>query len=219
MNKYHRYINLPFELERPPEAYGTLDSPRHQDLPEWRPPEVVEWLENLGLILGHVEIFYTPAGGELPIHTDELYLSNQIKFNTTWGPEDGKIIWWEGDKKKVEPLVTKGNYLDADDAEAFAEESVQILEGGENGAVVIQLGAVVVLPKKEDCVKVFEASTNRTSMVNVGQLHSTSSPKESGRWTLCFVPHRYNPRTMESDYIQWDEALEIFDDYLEKGSK
>ena len=209
MNKYHRYINLPFELERPPEAYGTLDSPRHQDLPEWRPTEVVEWLENLGLILGHVEIFYTPAGGEIPIHTDELYLSNQIKFNTTWGPEDGKIIWWEGDKEKVETLV---NYLDDDVYDRFGEKTVTNFSDRENGVVV-------VLPKKEDCVKVFEASTNRTSMVNVGQLHSTSSPKESGRWTLCFVPHRYNPRTMESDYIQWDEALEIFDDYLEKGSE
>ena len=209
MNKYHRYINLPFELERPPEAYGTLDSPRHQDLPEWRPPEVVEWLENLGLILGHVEIFYTPAGGEIPIHTDELYLSNQIKFNTTWGPEDGKIIWWEGDKEKVETLV---NYLDDDVYDRFGEETVSNFSDRENGVVV-------VLPKKEDCVKVFEASTNRTSMVNVGQLHSTSSPEESGRWTLCFVPHRYNPRTMESDYIQWDDALKIFNDYLEEGSE
>lgn len=209
MNKYHRYINLPFELERPPEAYGTLDSPRHQDLPDWRPLEVVEWLESLGLILGHVEIFYTPAGGEIPIHTDELYLSNQIKFNTTWGPEDGKIIWWEGDKEKVETIV---NYLDDDVYNRFGEENVSNFSNRENNVVV-------VLPKKEDCVKVFEASTNRTSMVNVGQLHSTSSPKESGRWTLCFVPHRYNPRTMESDYIQWDEALKIFDDYLEKGSE
>jgi hypothetical protein len=208
MNKYHRYVNLPFELERPPQANGDKEGPYHQDLREWRVPEMEEWLANLGCVVKHTEIFYTPAGGEIPIHTDELYLSDQVKFNTTWGPEEGKVIWWKGDPEKVSKVV---NYLETDVYERFGEETVKNFSDRPDGVVV-------VLPEKEDCVKVYEASTNKTSMLNVGQLHSTSSPKTAGRWTLCFVPG-IDKGADEIEYIQWDDALKIFNDYLEEGSE
>ena len=43
---------------------------------------------------------------------------------------------------------------------------------------------------------------------NVGILHGTNNPTPEGRWTLSFIPQK------DEQYIHWDDALEIFKDYL-----
>ena len=67
---------------------------------------------------------------------------------------------------------------------------------------------------KEDCELVYEANTNKVSLVNVGQLHSTYNPDPSeGRWTLCFVPAR-KERTNKR-HLTFAEAVEVFEPYIE----
>jgi len=66
-----------------------------------------------------------------------------------------------------------------------------------------------VLANRDECTLVYEANTNRPSLVNVGQLHDTYSPPHAGRWTLCFIPGRPNGHD-----IYWDEAMEIYKDYV-----
>jgi len=64
--------------------------------------------------------------------------------------------------------------------------------------------------EEKDCTLLYEANTNRPSLVNVGVLHGTNNPTNSGRWTICFVP-----TTLNEDFIHWDDALNIFKNYIE----
>ena len=61
---------------------------------------------------------------------------------------------------------------------------------------------------ENDCELLYEANTNHPSLVNVGILHGTNNPTPEGRWTLSFIPQK------DEQYIPWDDALEIFKDYL-----
>ena len=59
---------------------------------------------------------------------------------------------------------------------------------------------------------VWEANTNKVSLLNVGQLHSTYNPTDVGRWTLCFVPSSSALRG--GTYLTFEEALEVYADYI-----
>lgn len=69
----------------------------------------------------------------------------------------------------------------------------------------------VIGADEKDCTLVWKANTNKPSLVNVGVLHGTDNPTDKGRWTICFVPAYKD--TNKS--IPWDNALEIYKDYLE----
>jgi len=126
-------------------------------------------------------------------------LDDHVKINITWGPEEGVMRWWEANKTQVFTDIedVKANYkgVDVDAADAFSHRQ-----------------HTNVLAEEKDCTLVFESSTNKPSLVNVGVLHSTFNPTDKGRWTLCFVPAIPNGH----GYIYWDEALEYFKDYIIK---
>lgn len=196
-NIYHRYLDLPFEITRHPMFDTAPKEIKHHDINPYRDAQVDQWHESLGLTVNHTEVFYTPPGGELPIHSDEVTLDNHVKINITWGPAEGTIRWWESKNAFVSTDYnnTKNKLKDLDHStvDQFSQREHKN-----------------VLANKEECDLVWEASTNRPSLVNVGQLHSTYNPTDLPRWTLCFVPGRPNGH----GYIYWDEALEIYKDYL-----
>ena len=73
-------------------------------------------------------------------------------------------------------------------------------------------GPTILLAKKEDCELIWEANTNKISLLNVGQLHSTYNPTNIGRWTLCFVP---GSRAIRGGaYLTFEEACEVYKDYI-----
>lgn len=175
MNKYHKYINLPFEITKPP-VIGT--KPDHFFVPDdgWRCPHMEEFHEQLGLSVGAVEYLYTePSGGKIPIHSDQMYFDNHVKINISYGPEDAKMIWWE----------------------CAEEDSMPIQE------------FEIRLTTEPFCTKVWEANTNRPSLCNVGQPHSTFNPSHKERWTLCFIPSK------NGKHIQWEDAIEYYGKYLQ----
>lgn len=104
MNKYHRYINLPFEISRPP-ILDNLPSDFFIGDDGWRCPKMEEFLSGLGLEIGAVEYLQTPEnGGRLPPHSDQQYFDNHVKINISYGPEDAKMVWWEVPIEKTQPV-------------------------------------------------------------------------------------------------------------------
>lgn len=197
-NRFHRYLNLPFEIAKHPLCQTQPEVMKHLDINPYRDPQIDKWFESLGLICRHSEVFWTPAGASLPVHADEVTLDDHVKINLTFGPEEGKIRWWQSNKTQVvtdiETAKTMLTDLDNNTADDFSDREHKN-----------------VLANREDCTLVYEANTNRPSLVNVGQLHDTYSPPTEGRWTLCFVPG-----IPDKGVVYWDEALEIFKDYIIK---
>jgi len=197
-NRFHRYLNLPFEIEQPDICKEFHDDMKHLDINDYTDEKVVAWLHKLGLCVSHTEVFYTPPnGGKLPIHSDETTLDDHVKINVTWGPEEGVMRWWKTNKTQVFTDIedVKANYKDVavDSADEFSHRQ-----------------HTNVLALEEDCTLMYEANTNKPSLVNVGVLHSTYNPTQQGRWTLCFVVGIPNGH----GYVYWDEALEYFKDYI-----
>lgn len=106
------------------------------------------------------------------------------KINITWGPTEGVTRWWESKN-------------------AFHNEDNQY--GGRYKKIL--------WAKENESTLIYEANTNRPSLINVQELHSTYNPTDIGRWTLCFAP-----ATMDDKLIIWDDALKIFKDYIEYES-
>ena len=187
MNRYHRYLNLPFTIE-PLSYFNEVGNEiRHDYLYNMELfPDLSEWLNTLGIILFMGEVFYTPPSGKIPIHTDHSTFSNHVKINVTWGPEEGVTQWWKSDIIRKESTYNNGGKL--------IGEVNQIQHNWAN---------------EEDSQLLYEANTNRPSLVNVGVLHGTNNPTLEGRWTLSFIPQK------NDQYIHWDDALNIFKDYLE----
>ena len=107
-NRFHRYLNFSFDIQRPKECYGSQPEGTHINFGSYRDPEIERIHEKLGIKTLHVETFYTPPNSSLPIHSDEWPMDGHVKINLTWGPDDGVIRWWE---PKNGPL-TIGHYYD-----------------------------------------------------------------------------------------------------------
>lgn len=196
-NIFHRYLNLPFEITKHPICETIPTEMKHYDINPYRDPKMDAWHESLGLIINHVELFWTPPGASLPVHADDVTLDNHVKINVTYGPSEGRIRWWTTKNTQVvtDTETAKKMLKDIDLAtvDEFSERE-----------------HTNVLANREDCTMVWEANTNRPSLVNVGQLHDTYSPPHAGRWTLSFVPGIPNG----PGYIYWGEAMEIYKDYI-----
>lgn len=185
-NIFHRYIELPFSIEKPVEFNQHRDTVFHFDLglDKEYSKKMSEWLGFFNLKLTNVDCFYTPPMGKIPPHTDSNSFNNQIKINITWGPEQGKTLWWKSDK------YYKSTY-NGGESELMAR-SFDLLEAQE-----------------KDCELLYSANTNTPSLVNVGQLHSTYNPGPIGRHTLCFAIAFDNKIP-----VDWHSSIKIFKDFL-----
>lgn len=197
-NRFHRYLNLPFEITKHPICNTTPTEMKHLDINPYRDHEMDKWHKSLGLYINHVEVFWTPPGASLPVHADDVTLDNHVKINITYGPKEGKIRWWQSNDTQV---VT--------DTETAKEMLIKDLDPAEIDKFS-EREHTNVLANRDECTLVYEANTNLPSLVNVGQLHDTYSPMHEGRWTLCFVPQIIGG----PGYIFWDEAMEIYKDYI-----
>lgn len=187
MNNYHRYINLPFEISKPDDSVLTYDKnlKTFQNISLMKTYKCVEmenWLAEFGLEILWQEIFYTPPYHDGPIHTDYNDYTNHTKINITWANDNSVVRWYKSDKAKLFPPVKK-----------------EVLDYRDH----------VLLANLKDCELVYEANTNRPSLLNVGQLHNTINPSSEGRITLCFVIGQ------KQKLLNFYDAIEIFKDYIE----
>ena len=121
------------------------------------------------------EVFYTPPHSKIPIHTDHGAYTHHAKINITWGPEEGDTM------VEVREDLSKEDYTGA--TSEFHDN---------------------LWAKEEDCDFLYEANTNKPSLVNIGMLHGTNNPTDRGRWTLCFVP-----QDQRGKFIHWNDALKF----------
>ena len=191
-NRFHRYFKLQFEFIKPNEFNVFYDTIGHfaMDRNSDYSQPMIKWLNSRNVDSVDIECFYTsPNGGIIPPHTDGDDFNDQTKINITWGPLDGEVRWWKSDKwyKFVIPQ-------DKTKDRTFKDISV--------------LRANI-----KDCELIYSSTTNRPSLINVGQLQSTYNPGTVGRHTLCFnLIHLNKPGKIP---VVWDQALEIFKDVLE----
>src|SRR5210317_1884315 len=141
-NTFHRYLKLPFEIECPkilqppyPDDYMHYEMPSHFDL------QMTRFFKKLGIAKGNIEAFYTPPGGQIPIHCDESTLDNHVKINVTWGPEEGRKRWRDCGH------ITK-------------PESPQAIVDEFKGASAAYRQADCLRGTPETCTLLYEASTN-----------------------------------------------------------
>ena len=195
-NIYHRFLDLPFEIPRPEITYTVPDKLRHDYLPESPFSEMQRFLRSLNLVCTLHEVFYTPPnGGAMPIHLDKPVIDNRVKINMTWGPEEGRTRWWKLKDGINMDDVKHPTDLNEYKAHDFSDHKHDNL-----------------LFSDENCDMVYEASTNRPSLLNVGQLHSTYNPGDVGRWTVCYhigwrIPTMHDGN---DNALKFDEALKVF---------
>lgn len=202
-NIYHRYLKLPFEIQKPLFFEKTFDTPQQKDFLEGEPHSneaVVSWLKKLGCGVSRVECFYTPPLASIPIHTDNLD-TDHVKINMTWGPEGGVTRWWEA--KNIIPMSDTSKALDFLTGKNLGLNKDNFSKTRDYSLYPFRVA------KEEDCEMVFEANTNIPSLLNVGLPHSTYNPsKTEGRWTICFVP------TYKDKIIKMSLALRIFKKFI-----
>ena len=175
-------MNLPFQINPLKKFKEQGDQIQHHLINTAPFPQVDQWFHSLNLKCYLKECFYTPPHSKIPIHTDHSYYTNHAKINVTWGPKEGVIQWWHSDN--VKEKVTEAN----ENKREYHHNLVA---------------------EEEDCTLLYEANTNRPSLVNVGVLHGTNNPTDQGRWTVCFVP-----TTLSNQFIEWNDAMMIFKNYI-----
>jgi hypothetical protein len=185
-NIFHRYIELPFTIEKPVEFNQYWDTVFHFDLglEKQYSKNMLNWLNLFDLITTNVDCFYTPPGGKITPHADSNIFNNQVKINITWGPDEARTLWWKSER------YYRSVY--AGEESNVMKRSFDLLEAEE-----------------KDCELLYSANTNRPSLVNVGQLHSTYNPGFIGRHTLCF-----NLSYRDETPVDWYSAIKILKDFI-----
>lgn len=199
-NKYHRYINLPFELKKPQICNVMPKDLKHYDIPHHKDKNLLEFVRKWDIKIINTEVFYTPGGQKLPIHIDDWKEDNHVKINISWGPPEGTTRWWKAPQFTNEDEYDS-NYNSLKDLDNVKYEN---FSDRHHRSIIL---------KEEECELIYEANTDRASLVNVGTFHSSHNPTNQGRWTLCFI---LGYETDDGDnLIPWDIALDIFKDYIE----
>lgn len=157
IQNYHRYLNLPFDVEKPNKFE---DGKKNKQLffdNTIISNYVIEWLDSLGLKSIHTEAFYTAPNDKIFIHCDTPEIDNHVKINFTWGSELSTTRWW------------------------------RLKEGSEYQKSNVEDGGGILLAQEKDCDLLYEQVINKPSLINAGVLHSTYNPTNEGRWTLSLV--------------------------------
>lgn len=189
----HRYINLPFEIQWPDDDLFTFDvnNKAFQNVyfkeEEWKPRnlQLVDFLNNAGIDIIHVESFFTHRNHNGALHSDYSWFSNHTKLNISRGGEDSGIEWYTSTNPVNVPPIPPDKDQKIKD---------HILTASMN-----------------TCTKIGSANTHKPSLCNVGQLHRTYNRSNEDRQTLCFVLSYAGTEKV----LNFSDALELLKEYLE----
>jgi len=199
-NKYHRYLNLPFEIRKPQICNVKPKDLKHYDIPNHKDDNITEFVKQFGLQIVNTELFYTPGGKKLPIHIDDWVKDNHVKINISWGPKEGTTRWWNA-PNFTEEEEYDSNYNSLKDLDHVKYEN---FSDRHHRSIIL---------KEEECELVYEANTDKPSLVNVGTFHSSHNPTDEGRWTLCFILG-YDKDDWDN-LVPWDKAIEMFKEFID----
>lgn len=205
IDNLHRYIKVPFTVEKPKEFFQEFDDNKVIEVPiKSIDSKISAWFESFNLKHASLlEGFYTAPSNKLPIHSDivtkntsRFTFSNITKFNFTWGSDLSTTRWWV----PVDPDLVKKFQQDAKDPNMQLTPNVT----DENDPPHVFL-------KENQCKMIYEKVINRPSILNVGQLHSTYNPTNNSRWTLSVMLLKKN-----NTCVNFNEALQIFKDVIDE---
>ena len=185
-NIYHRYLDIPVSpgIDLFNDIIYDPEKICHVSIDDSLiNPKFIEWLSEFNFGYYFIEAFYTPPnGGKIHIHTDTATVSDAVKINLTYGAPGGKIVWWHPEH----------------------QDKVESKETG--------FDAQYLTTEEQYCKKLYEADTNKPSLVQVGLFHSTWNPSTEGRWTLSFpiIDKTTNDR------ITWEEAHNRFQNVIKQ---
>tara|TARA_R110001592_G_scaffold127338_1_gene339058 strand:+ start:2232 stop:2852 length:621 start_codon:yes stop_codon:yes gene_type:complete len=199
-NNYHRYLNLPFEIRKPQICNVKPKDLKHYDIPNHKDDNITEFVKQFGLQIVNTELFYTPGGKKLPIHIDDWVKDDHVKINISWGPKEGTTRWWDA-PNFTEEEEYDSNYNSLKDLDHVKYEN---FSDRHHRSIIL---------KEEECELIYEANTDKPSLVNVGTFHSSHNPTEEGRWTLCFILG-YNKDDWDN-LVPWDKAIDIFKEFID----
>ncbi len=115
-------------------------------------------LRKFGARCGHQEIFYSPPGFEISIHTDNGEIGkDHCKINWVFGAPGSKMYWWNPKENSgPESLLTDINtkYLNF---------------------------------KKQDCDLLWSAEVGCPGLINAGIPHSMHNSTTEGRWCVSIM--------------------------------
>jgi len=203
-NIYHRYIQLPFTMNKP----TCFDKPLENDFITYvdqseLPDELFKWLAQYNLKISNViEGFYTkPNGGAIPIHNDTVVPPGQrdaCKLNFTWGPETSTTKWYK--------LKSDKEYIEIN------HDETQINKSFQEAGIEPDIECYKCYSADENDVElIHQAVINKPSLMNVGQLHNTYNPDPlQDRWTLSLTLLK-----LPGDHLSFEEAVVKFKDSIE----
>jgi len=203
-NIYHRYIQLPFTMNKP----TCFDKPLENDFITYvdqseLPDELFKWLAQYNLKISNViEGFYTkPNGGAIPIHNDTVVPPGQrdaCKLNFTWGPETSTTKWYK--------LKSDKEYIEIN------HDETQINKSFQEAGIEPDIECYKCYSADENDVElIHQAVINKPSLMNVGQLHNTHNPDTiQDRWTLSLTLLK-----LPGDHLSFEEAMVKFKDSIE----
>ena len=189
----HRYIDLPFEVQWPDDDLFTFDSDNKafQNVifkdNEWKPgnQKLIDFLDNAGIGIIHVESFFTHRQHHGALHTDYSWLSNHTKLNISRGGKDSGIEWYTSTNPVNVPPIP------ADQTQKLKDH--------------------ILTASMKTCTKIGSATTHKPSLCNVGQLHRTYNHSDEDRHTLCFVlTYKNTPKVLD-----FDDAIELLKEHIE----
>ena len=203
-NIYHRYIQLPFTMNKP----TCFDKPLENDFITYvdqseLPDELFKWLAQYNLKISNViEGFYTkPNGGAIPIHNDTVVPPGQrdaCKLNFTWGPETSTTKWYK--------LKSDKEYIEIN------HDETQINKSFQEAGIEPDIECYNCYSADENDVElIHQAVINKPSLMNVGQLHNTYNPDPiQDRWTLSLTLLK-----LPGDHLSFEEAMVKFKDSID----
>ena len=189
----HRYVNLPFEIQWPDDDLFTFDTNNKAfqnvifEDKDWKPKneQLIDFLNNIGIDIIHVESFFTHRNHHGALHTDYSWLSNHTKLNVSRGGEDSGIEWYTSTNPVNVPPIPPDKRQKLKDH--------------------------ILTASMKTCTKIGTATTHKPSLCNVGQLHRTYNNSDEDRQTLCFVLVYKGTETV----LDFDDALDFFKEYIE----
>ena len=143
-------------------------------------PAFLDFLSSLGLAVYTTEKFYLAPGVVLPIHTDQDNFNDCVKLNFVYCDSVSTTSWYEP-KPNTVPVVNK-----------------------------TPIGTYYTKPADiSDIVKVYEADTVGTSLLNVGHYHGVTNGA-SPRVTISI-----KLKDLETDSeLFWDQAVKRFGRFI-----
>ena len=232
---YHRYLKLPFTMEKP-NCFKTFNASEMMLGNEWillTPHNAPVNSDNHIWIEHDKPNFFTERNNDTPsfYYSKEKIDDTIIKWIESFNLKilnfvDGLHTSPNGAKidihsdTKIIDNATKINFTWGPDNSVtrwwkVKDESFLILNRSNNVEKTrgtdsdIDL-SYALFAKEENCQLVYEKVINKPSLMNIGQLHSTYNPHpEQDRWTLCFTLLK-----LDDTHLQFEEALKIFKDFV-----